>query len=351
MIDKYNRKIDYLRISVTDRCNLRCSYCMPPSGVRFLDMKEILTYEEILLVCQAAALSGIKKIKITGGEPLVRKDVTKLIGEISEISGITEVTMTTNGVFLEELLPELLENHLSAVNISLDTLDPVLYKKITGSNMLPKVFCAIQKCVSSGLKTKINAVLSSFLSEQPFGMRENRVDISSRDLMKERLLNNCFDLLELARNAPIDVRFIEMMPIGLGRDYMAISGNEILHELKQIYPGIRTDDRKHGNGPATYYQIPGFAGTIGFISAIHEKFCDQCNRMRLTSTGQIKPCLCYRESYDLRTILRNKEFDELDKIKEMKRIMEWSAMKKPQAHCFETPENVSELKRMAMIGG
>lgn len=351
MIDKYNRNIDYLRISVTDRCNLRCSYCMPSNGVHFMRMEEILTYEEIVLVCRAAALSGIRKIKITGGEPLVRKGIAELIGKISKIPGITEVTMTTNGIYLEEMLPDLLKNHLSAVNISLDTLDPVLYKKITGVDALIKVFQAIQACVAAGLKTKVNAVLSESLFEEDHTMSESRWGISVKKQAKERLINNCLDLLELSRNCPVDVRFIEVMPIGLGKEYTTTSSDEVLYRLKREYPGIRADYREHGNGPAIYYTIPGFKGSLGFISAIHGKFCDQCNRIRMTSTGNIKPCLCYNDSYDLRAVLRNPDFEDAYKIIKMKEIINKAVQGKPQQHCFEHPSQISEVKKMAMIGG
>lgn len=351
MIDKYNRKIDYLRISVTDRCNLRCSYCMPSAGVQFRTMEEILTYEEIILVCRAAALSGIRKIKITGGEPLVRKGIAQLIGKIAKIPGITEVTMTTNGIYLKELLPELLKNHLSAVNISLDTLDPVLYKNITGVDALAKVFQSIQACVAAGLKTKVNAVLSESLFEEKNVISESSWEISAKKQAKERLLNNCLDLLELSRNSSVDVRFIEMMPIGLGRAYTMTSGDDVLRRIRKEYPGIRADYREHGNGPAVYYTIPGFKGSLGFISAMHGKFCDQCNRIRMTSTGQIKPCLCYSDSYDLRAVLRNPDLDETFKLIKMKEIIIKSALAKPREHCFEHPEEISEMKKMAMIGG
>ena len=283
---------------------------MPSAGVQFRTMEEILTYEEIILVCRAAALSGIRKIKITGGEPLVRKGIAQLIGKIAKIPGITEVTMTTNGIYLKELLPELLKNHLSAVNISLDTLDPVLYKNITGVDALTKVFQSIQACVAAGLKTKVNAVLSESLFEEKNVISESSWEISSKKQAKERLLNNCLDLLELSRNSSVDVRFIEMMPIGLGRAYTMTSGDDVLRRIRKEYPGIRADYREHGNGPAVYYTIPGFKGSLGFISAMHGKFCDQCNRIRMTSTGQIKPCLCYSDSYDLRAVLRNPDLDE-----------------------------------------
>lgn len=351
MLDKYNRKIDYLRISVTDRCNLRCSYCMPSNGVQFMKMEEILTYEEIIQVCRAAALSGIRKIKITGGEPLVRKGIAELVGKIAKIPGITGVTLTTNGIYLEEMLPELLKNHLSAVNISLDTLDPVLYKNITGVDALTKVFQSIQACVAAGLKTKVNAVLSESLFEEKHVIAEKSWGVSAKKQAKERLLNNCLDLLELSRTSPVDVRFIEMMPIGLGKDYTITSGDEVLHRIRQEYPGIRADYRKHGNGPAIYYTIPGFKGSLGFISAIHGKFCEQCNRIRMTSTGQIKPCLCYSNSYDLRAVLRNQDFDEAYKIAKMRETINKAVQAKPQNHCFEHPEEISEVKKMVMIGG
>lgn len=193
MKDQYGRIIDYMRISITDRCNLRCRYCMP-EGVELVPMKNILSYEEIEMVCQAAAKAGIRKFKITGGEPLVRLGCTELIGKIKKIPGVEQVTMTTNGVLLSKYLPELLENGLDAVNISLDTLDRERYQVITGQDELFRVLESVDQAVDAGIPVKINSVLQKGMNEDEF-----------------------LALARLTLEKKLDVRFIEMMPIGLGK--------------------------------------------------------------------------------------------------------------------------------------
>ena len=367
MIDDFQREISYLRISVTDRCNLRCRYCMPPEGIPSLPMEEILTFEETARICRAAAQMGISRIKITGGEPLVRKGLPDLIRRISAIPGIRQVTLTTNGVLLADQLPDLMQAGISAVNISLDSLNPDRYREITGSDALGKVLTGLRVAIKSGIRTKVNAVLC-------------------RELHKDAL-----DLLILAEHYPVDVRFIELMPIGLGRDYEGLSGTDFLAELKALYPGMTRDETCRGNGPAVYYRVPGFKGSIGFINAIHDKFCDRCNRMRLTSTGQLKPCLCYGEGIDLRAILRGTDavadaegvqlpgsaqaapegspdsggYGHTDSISggaddgmagasvdaALLAAFRQAAAGKPGEHCFEAQAGISETKKMVMIGG
>ena len=325
MIDKYNRKIDYLLISVTDRFNLRCSYCMPSAGVQFRTMEEILTYEEIILVCRAAAMSGIRKIKITGGEPLVRKGIAQLIGKIAKIPGITEVTMTTNGIYLKELLPELLKNHLSAVNISLDTLIPEKYQEITGADELEKVRKSIFMAEKSEIRVKINTVLQKGVNDEEWK-----------------------SLAELAKKNKLDVRFIELMPIGQGRAENGISGAWVLGKLKEAY-GIEGEfyplEGRFGNGPAVYYQLPGFQGKIGLISALHGKFCDRCNRIRMTSTGKLKACLCYADTISVFEAARHGSEEEIRKC------LEQAIRGKPKMHHFEEQNFITEQKNMSQIGG
>ena len=322
MLDQYGRKIDYLRVSITDRCNLRCRYCMP-DGVPLTTMEDILTYEEIETVCRMAAELGIKKIKITGGEPLVRKGCSELIGRLKRIPGIEQVTMTSNGVLLEENLETLVKNGLDAVNISLDSLNAETYRLITGRNQLEKVLQAIRLTVKSGIRVKINAVLQ-----------------------KDSNGGEWEELISLAKEYPIDVRFIEMMPIGFGKQFEPVYNEELLKLLKTKYPEIECDTCVHGNGPAVYYKIPGFKGSIGFISAIHGKFCDQCNRIRLTAQGKLKPCLCYGEGIDLRKALRDDRNEE-QVLELLKRTIE----KKPKQHCFEVLEEITEEAPMIGIGG
>ncbi len=283
MKDSYGRIIDYMRISITDRCNLRCRYCMP-EGISQVPMEEILTYEEIEELCRAASELGISRLKITGGEPLVRSGCPRLIGMLKKIPGIEQVTMTTNGALLKQYLPQLLDHGLDAVNISLDTLNPQIYQQITGKNQLHEVLAGIGQALKAGLTVKLNAVL------QP--------GINSKEWLS---------LARLTTQYPLDVRFIEMMPIGCGRSYRPVSNQELLLRLKASYPDLRTDESIRGNGPAVYYQIPRAMGSVGFISALHGKFCSGCNRLRLTAQGKLKPCLCFEEEVDVMEILRGKK--------------------------------------------
>ncbi len=342
MKDVFGRTIDYLRISITDRCNLRCRYCMP-ENLSLVSMREILTYEEIEQICRAAAELGIQKIKITGGEPLVRRDCPQLIGKLKRIPGITQVTLTTNGILLEKALPELIAQGLDAVNISLDTLDSNQYEKMTGKRELQTVWKSLRRAADSSLRVKINVVLQKGWNEKEW-----------------------LQLAEISRRYPVDVRFIELMPIGAGKEAEGISQEELLQNLHAQFPQIRKDTRIHGNGPAVYYRIPGFQGSIGLISAIHGKFCQSCNRLRLTSQGKLKPCLCFAESVDLRKILRGEEESraagmkpreeiETDGQKEIRENLRQAILiavrQKPPGHEFGIREQVTERLPMVQIGG
>lgn len=329
MIDGYGRTIEYMRISITDRCNLRCRYCMP-DGVELVPMSDILSFEEIEEICRAAAGLGIKKIKVTGGEPLVRRGCAAFIGRLKKIPGIEEVTLTTNGVLLTQQIYALCENGLDAVNVSLDTLSRCNYEQITGKDELLHVLEGIQAVLDAGIRIKINSVL-----------QKGQNDTEWRHL------------LELAKSEPIDVRFIEMMPIGYGKQFETIYNDDIQQKIREIYPDLQEDTRVHGNGPATYYYIPGFKGSIGFISAIHGKFCDTCNRIRLTSQGMVKPCLCYGKSYNLKEILRNSgESLGTEGMKLLlKQRLQTAILEKPEQHCFEHLADITEEKDMIQIGG
>ena len=331
MIDKYGRNIDNLRISLTDRCNLRCIYCMPEEGVKSLSHAEILTYDEILRICRCGAELGIRKIKLTGGEPLVRKGCASLAGQIKAIPGIEKVTLTTNGILLEEQLDDLLKAGIDAINISLDTLDPELFKKVARRDDLAKVLKGIEAALTHpGLSLKINSV----------------------PVIKEK--ENFIAVAGLAKKYPIHVRFIEMMPIGYGKTYKSVPSDEILRQFFEAYPDAYRLEKSLGNGPAVYYSAPGFAGEIGVIGAIHEKFCNTCNRIRLTSEGFLKLCLYSGEGLDLRAMLRGGCSDE-EIAEAVTKVIE----RKPKEHHF-TEDGLhlpgigpadADTRKMSQIGG
>ena len=358
MLDHSGREINYLRISVTDRCNLRCRYCMP-DGIKSLPMPEILTYEEICKVAETAAELGIRHIKLTGGEPLVRRGLISLIKKLREIPGIEAVTMTTNGILLEKDLPALMEAGLDAVNISLDTMDREKYREITGTDGLDTVLSAISAACRAG-RTGISGSVDlagcpadslpgssagSAGAVPGHGLRV-KINAVSLDLGEE----NLHALIDIAKTMPVDVRFIEMMPIGFGRNFPAISHTVLLEKLKAMYPGLQKDDRRHGYGPAVYYTIPGYQGSVGLISAIHGKFCDTCNRVRLTSQGYLKTCLCYNDGADLRAILRA-GLPETEMRAALFDSMREAILCKPDAHCFDKPSRITENAGMNAIGG
>lgn len=323
MLDRYGRVINYLRISVTDRCNLRCCYCMP-EGVQDVGMKNILTFEEIWEIVRTGVSLGITHIRITGGEPLVRKGCVDLIRGIREIPGVETITMTTNGVLLGNYGKQLKEAGVDGVNISLDTLDPEEFYKITGKRELKEVLAGIRAVKTAGLPVKLNAVNRKELDPIP--------------------------LVRYAQEENLPLRFIEMMPVGYGKKYVGRS-NEELREILEAVCGKaecmtnREELSRMGSGPAVYYQFSDLKVPVGFISAIHGKFCDTCNRVRLTAEGYLKLCLCYDEGEDLRRVLREGEKENL------RTIMEQTIFRKPAAHCFEHPAEMTETHEMVKIGG
>lgn len=323
MKDRYGRLINYIRISVTDRCNLRCRYCMPEK-IEAVPMKEILSYEEILEVAEQAAAIGINRVKITGGEPLVRRGVERLIGMLKKVPGIEQVTLTTNGVLLEERCKALKAAGIDGINVSLDTTNPVRYRDVTGSDALDAVLRGMNATIAEGIAVKVNAV-----------------SIAREDVLS---------MIDIARDLPVDVRFIEMMPIGMGKNYPGISHSELIPLLRERLDGFEPDDTPHGNGPAVYYRVPGLQGSIGLISAIHGKFCDSCNRIRLTSRGFLKSCLCYDRGVDMKGILRGGLTGE-ERCAAIRQGLEQCIYEKPEAHQFNRPEGISEEHEMYTIGG
>ena len=324
MIDSHGRKIDYMRISITDRCNLRCQYCMPEE-LPSIGHTEILRFEEILEICRHAVSLGITKFKVTGGEPLVRKGCLSFLRSLKNMSGVEQVTITTNGVLLKDCLSELEDIGIDGINISLDTLNPEIYEKMTRRNEFSQVWDAIVAAQSSKIRTKINCVLLKGINDHEF-----------------------FDLIHLARDYQLDVRFIEIMPIGYGKGFEGFDKKDLLEKIAEKYPDYQVEHKVHGNGPASYVNIPGFKGCVGFIDAIHGKFCDQCNRIRLTSDGILKLCLYYENGIDLKKYLRSEASSE-----EILNAMQKTITKKPLEHQFHltAKEGSEEIKNMSQIGG
>ena len=322
MFDSAQRNIHYLRLSVTDLCNLRCRYCMP-DGVEKLEREALLTYEEFLRLAALFARCGVDTVRVTGGEPLVRKGVDQLVAGLKAIPGIRKVTMTTNGILLAQQLPALLAAGLDSVNISLDTLRPEVFQSITARDEFAAVQAGLQAALESGIPVKLNCVPQA-------GVNEGELE----------------DLAALAENCPLQVRFIEMMPIGYGAAMPCISGPELRQRFARRWPELQPlTEAAFGDGPAVYYTVPGWQGSIGFIAAVHGKFCASCNRVRLTSQGFLRPCLASEAGCDLRALLRSGASDAalLQAIRE-------TIWAKPREHHFED-SSMPATRGMYRIGG
>ena len=327
LIDSFGRKVTYLRISVTDRCNLRCIYCMPPEGIAWQPHETIMQYEEIAQIVRIAAEEGIREVRLTGGEPLVRKDLPDLIQQIHAIQGIEDISLTTNGVLLKQFAKELARAGLRRVNISLDTLKPEVFERITRGGNLTQVFEGIDAAEQSNLKPiKLNTVIMQ-------GVNTNEIE----------------DLARLTLNHPWSIRFIELMPISGIQD----NGSElpspkesffsITQVLKRLQPlGLQKETRKVGEGPAEEYKIEGALGTIGFISPMSQSFCDRCNRLRLTSDGFLRPCLGSNEELPILSVLRAGG--------DIRQLLKEAVQKKPKSHHLDEKSSPSS-RCMMQIGG
>lgn len=282
MTDGYGRKINYLRLSITDRCNLRCRYCMPSEGVDKKCHGDLLSYEELVRIVKAFSKLGIDKVRLTGGEPLVRKDVHELVQQIKKIKDIRELVLTTNGILLSEQLTKLKHAGLDRINISIDSLKKDKYAQITSGGDLSKVLKGIEEAIQMGMTpVKINVVL-----------------------IKDFNVEEIKDFVSLTLEKPIDVRFIELMPTGeaaLFSKESFISNQEVLKWLPELTPVVAEDL----SAPARYYKLPGAIGKVGLISPISCAFCDTCNRLRLTPDGKIKHCLHSNEELDIRPFIKN----------------------------------------------
>ncbi|HZX21437.1 MAG TPA: GTP 3',8-cyclase MoaA [Clostridia bacterium] len=318
MKDSFGRKITYLRISLTDRCNYRCIYCMPHKGIDDkLSHEDMLSLEEMYVLIKDFVELGINKIRFTGGEPLVRKGIVDLVSKVSKLEGIKDLTMTTNGQLLKQMAGPLKEAGLNRVNISLDTLDPMKFVKITRRGDLNAVLEGIDEAVSVGLTpVKINTVLIG-------GINDDEIR----------------DLIGFTKRG-IDVRFIELMPIGEAANFAKerfVSTDLVLETMSELVP-IEREDK---SSPATYYALPGVKGKVGLINPISCKFCANCNRVRLTSSGKLKLCLHSNREIDLKSALRGNE-----NIKEIIKDAIWT---KEESHHLEDEEYI--IRNMNQIGG
>ena len=284
-------RIDYLRVSVTDRCNLRCIYCNPMADCGFIKRSEILRFEEIHRIVRLFAQCGISKVRLTGGEPLVRRNIVQLVRQLTTVGGIEELVLTTNGVFLEPVAAELKDAGLSRVNISVDSVEAENYKRITGFDLLQKVTSSIRKAIEVGLMpVKINTVVLRGINEQ---------DVAG--------------LAQLSVEMPVAVRFIEYYPTSesanLGSFF--VPNSRVRRSIESKFGPLAATVMAKANGPAVYFRIKGGVGTVGFISGRTTVFCHLCNRLRLTSDGKVRPCLYSAHHYDLKKLIRAGAADEV----------------------------------------
>lgn len=326
MEDRFGRRIDYLRISITDRCNLRCLYCMPPAGVTTRPREEILRFEEILRVAQVALQLGIGRFRLTGGEPLLRKGVISFIRSLALLPGVEDLAVTTNGTQLSRLGRQLRDAGVQRINISLDTLNPDKFRRITRGGDFGQVWEGIGEALKLGFQPiKINAVALRGYNDGEWA-----------------------DFARLTLDYPLHVRFIELMPVGtsweLAGDSFVSCGkvkSEIEKALGELYPAVTIQ----GGGPAEYYALPGAKGTIGFIHAMSNHFCASCNRLRLTADGKIRPCLHDLHEVDIRSALRSGAGDE-----ELQGLFRQALALKPASYHAATGAPASG-RGMCQIGG
>lgn len=333
LIDNLGREISYLRVSITDRCNYRCIYCKPEEQFEFIPHEEVLRYEEIVEIIKEAVNLGVTKVRITGGEPLVRKGVVDFLKKLREIKKLEDISLTTNGFFLSEYAEKLKDAGLNRVNISLDSLQEEKFKRITRGGSLEKALKGINSALKAGLlPIKINTVLIR-------GINDDEVE----------------DFVRLTLGRPLNIRFIEFMPSGeeLKDNYRDkfISVLEIKENLAEKY-SFRPVDINSGNGPAKYYQIKGGQGTIGFITALSQHFCKTCNRIRLTSEGKLRPCLFSNIEVDIKQAIRNaKTDDKIIRSKIIRNYIEKAINIKPEGHKLNEKFSNRDSFKMSKIGG
>lgn len=320
LYDGIGRHIHYLRVAVTDRCNFRCQYCMPPEGVEWIEHDKILRYEELVRIISAFARLGVDKVRITGGEPLLRKGLVPFLGKVTRIPGIKEVGLTTNGSLLTEYAPLLKQAGVGRVNVSLDTLQRAQFIKLTGQDQLNQVLAGIKTAQEVGLTPiKINMVVMK-------GINDHEI----------------VDMANLALNNHYQVRFIEYMPFRPGVNYI-LTAEEMLQQL--VDAGFtKLIPQMSGSCPAKIYNMPDSQGSIGFITPISQHFCNSCNRIRLTPEGYLKPCLLSNDEYSLRELLRSGISDS-----ELLEYIKYVVWNKPKQHNLE--KGKKSARGMSSIGG
>jgi cyclic pyranopterin phosphate synthase len=326
LVDKFNRIVDYVRISVTDRCDFRCVYCMDDE-MQFVPREQLLTLEEISKIAQAFTGLGVKKIRITGGEPLVRRNVIKLFEDIGQLSGLDELVLTTNGSQLVKMSQALKNAGVKRINISLDSLDAEKFKRITRVGELDNVLAGIDTALATGFeKIKINAVI-----------------------LKNRNHDEVIDLVRYASERGMDISFIEEMPLGVIGDHdraeAYYSSDEIKKDLEQVYKLVPTTETT--NGPSKYYKLTETGTRVGFISPHSHNFCDECNRVRLTCEGRLLLCLGQEHSVDLRKVLRANPNDS----EKLKQAIRNAMLIKPKGHEFDLTEKPIIFRHMNVTGG
>ncbi len=324
LIDSFGRKITYLRLSVTDRCNLRCCYCMPAEGIPKLNRSEILSYEELLLLARTAVQLGIEKIRVTGGEPLVRKGILTFLGNLSVIPGLRRLALTTNGVLLEEMAEDLKRSGIQHLNISLDSMHPDTFARVTRCGNLQNVLDGIRVAEEAGFNIKINIVAMRGINDGEFS-----------------------DFAGLTLTRPFTVRFIEYMPTMQEADWQSLvmPGDEIIKEIARHYDIKPINGKDNLSGPSRNFQIEGAVGIIGIITPITRPFCSECNRIRVTPTGMAKSCLFAGNEYDLKPLLRNG--DETALREALREIV----LNKPEKHLLLNPDPARKRFSMSKVGG
>ncbi len=324
--DVHDRTIDYLRIAVTDRCNFRCTYCMPADGIPLLPHEDILSYEEICRVAEAAASLRIRKIRLTGGEPLVRRDIDQLIEELVAIEGIEDIALTTNGALLAPRAKRLADAGLSRVNVSLDSLDSAVFAEMTRGGRLQDVLDGIDAALMAGLDpVKVNVVV----------MRGVNDDLAP--------------FVDLTRSLPVHVRFIELMALSdIEQSTFYLSCPELESRLR-LLGDLEDVERPRGNGPARYARVRGATGTVGFICPYSEHFCGTCNRLRLTADGKLRLCLFSDDEIDIRTPLRAGA-TMIELVEQMHHALAVKPQSRPD-RAIETGSSCQSGRMMRQIGG
>jgi len=326
LADQFNRPITYLRISVTDKCNLRCVYCLPERGLQWLPKKDVLTYEEIAEIVRAAASLGVRSVRLSGGEPLIRKDLHRLVRAIAQTPGIEDVALSTNGLLLQEQIAQLADAGLRRVNVSLDTLRPERFEQIARRPGLERVLAGIEAACAAGMSPmKINCVVMR-------GRNDDELEAFARWTLTR----------------PVFVRFIEVMPVHENLDVQRdayLSADEILERLQaagELLPAAGPG----GNGPARYFAYPGAQGAVGVISPLSHDYCERCNRVRLTASGRLRLCLFGDYEIDLRKPLR-----EGAPTAELASLIAAGMLIKPERHHLELGKPSSRMRAFSEIGG